>query len=141
MGDGHPPGKITTKNWREDDILNGQEVGCQACGSGGLERLLDLGYQPLCNDFLPSGESAGPQTFYPLCLCFCHKCHRCHKKIMDFQKMGRREVQDPRVTSAPDATRKIIDFQKRWRMILAFFYLPCSARLIIFGPGGYPCHA
>lgn len=47
---------------------------CQGCGAGGLERLLDLGYQPLCNDFLPSDELAGPQTFYPLCLCFCHQC-------------------------------------------------------------------
>lgn len=54
--------------------MNGQQNECQVCGSGGLERLLDLGYQPLCNEFLPSDEAAGPQTFYPLCLCFCHEC-------------------------------------------------------------------
>ena len=54
--------------------MSGQQLVCQVCGSEGLERLLDLGYQPLCNEFLPSGEAAGPQTFYPLCLCFCHKC-------------------------------------------------------------------
>jgi len=47
---------------------------CQVCGSGGLERLLDLGYQPLCNEFVPRDEAAGPQTFFPLCLCFCHEC-------------------------------------------------------------------
>lgn len=40
----------------------------------GLERVLDLGYQPLCNEFLPADEAPKPQTFYPLCLCFCHKC-------------------------------------------------------------------
>ena len=47
---------------------------CQGCGSEGLERLLDLGYQPLCNEFLPAGDAPGPQTFYPLCVCFCHEC-------------------------------------------------------------------
>ena len=47
---------------------------CQGCGSDGLERLLDLGYQPLCNEFLPSDDAPSPQIFYPLCLCYCHKC-------------------------------------------------------------------
>ncbi|MFB3146014.1 MAG: class I SAM-dependent methyltransferase [Nitrospirales bacterium] len=47
---------------------------CQGCGSPGLERLLDLGSQPLCNDFLPAGDAPKPQIFYPLCICVCHKC-------------------------------------------------------------------
>ena len=51
-----------------------QRVTCQGCGSDGLERLLDLGYQPLCNEFLPMDDAPSPQTFYPLCLCYCHKC-------------------------------------------------------------------
>ena len=51
-----------------------QRVACQGCGSDGLERLLDLGYQPLCNEFLPTDDAPSPQTFYPLCLCYCHKC-------------------------------------------------------------------
>ena len=47
---------------------------CQGCGSQGLEQVLDLGYQPLCNEFIPVGEAVRPQTYYPLCVCYCHKC-------------------------------------------------------------------
>ena len=47
---------------------------CQGCGNEGLERLLDLGYQPLCNEFTPVDDAPLPQTFYPLCLCYCHEC-------------------------------------------------------------------
>ena len=36
--------------------------------------MLDLGYQPLCNEFLPADDAPVPQTFYPLCLCYCHEC-------------------------------------------------------------------
>ena len=50
------------------------KVSCQGCGSEGLERLLDLGYQPLCNEFTPADQAPLPQTFYPLCLCYCAKC-------------------------------------------------------------------
>ena len=51
-----------------------QRLTCQGCGKDGLERLLDLGYQPLCNEFLPADDAPAPQTFYPLCLCYCHEC-------------------------------------------------------------------
>jgi len=52
-----------------------ERIICQGCSGVGLERVLDLGYQPLCNEFLPSDEAPIPQTFYPLCLCFCHQCY------------------------------------------------------------------
>ena len=51
-----------------------QELRCQSCGSTELERVLDLGYQPLCNEFVPIGDPIQPQTYYPLCLCYCHQC-------------------------------------------------------------------
>ena len=54
--------------------INREELGCQGCGAKGLERVLDLGYQPLCNEFLPATRAIGPQTYYPLCLCYCHQC-------------------------------------------------------------------
>ena len=47
---------------------------CQGCGNVGLERVLDLGHQPLCNEFIPEDEATRPQTYYPLCLCYCHQC-------------------------------------------------------------------
>lgn len=39
-----------------------------------MEAILDLGYQPLCNEFWPASEPARPQTFYPLSLCRCNEC-------------------------------------------------------------------
>ena len=65
---------MTTIDSHENNVMTGRELACQVCGLGGMERLLDLGNQPLCNDFLPVGDAPGPQTYYPLCICFCHPC-------------------------------------------------------------------
>lgn len=54
--------------------MSNQSPGCQVCGCQELDTVLDLGYQPLCNEFWPAGEPARPQTFYPLCLCRCTQC-------------------------------------------------------------------
>ena len=51
-----------------------QDLACQACGHRALERVLDLGFQPLCNEFVPADEANRPQVFYPLCLCYCSQC-------------------------------------------------------------------
>ena len=47
---------------------------CQACGCRELEPVLDLGYQPLCNEFRSSQEVVLSQTIYPLCLVHCPQC-------------------------------------------------------------------
>lgn len=47
---------------------------CQTCGAEHLERLFDLGHQPLCNEFWPPQDADQPQTFYPLCLYHCSNC-------------------------------------------------------------------
>lgn len=54
--------------------MNFQTIKCQVCGRGELESLLDLGYQPLCNQFMPVEEANQPQTFYPLGLYLCSEC-------------------------------------------------------------------
>ena len=54
--------------------LGAATLTCQSCDSNKLERVLDLGYQPLCNEFTPTSEAIRPQTYYPLCLCYCHSC-------------------------------------------------------------------
>lgn len=54
--------------------MNQRELKCQSCGAAELERVLDLGYQPLCNEFVAIGDPIQPQTYYPLCLCYCHQC-------------------------------------------------------------------
>ena len=51
-----------------------QAISCQVCGCRDLERVLDLGCQPLCNDFMPVTAANRPQVFYPLCLCYCSGC-------------------------------------------------------------------
>ena len=56
------------------DAKVGPEVVCQSCGANGLESLLDLGYQPLCNDYLPANDAPTSRTFYPLCVYYCRKC-------------------------------------------------------------------
>jgi hypothetical protein len=57
-----------------DNTIQRTGVACQICGHSGLARLLDLGYQPLCNDYLPANEAPAPRTFYPLCVYYCEKC-------------------------------------------------------------------
>jgi len=54
--------------------MNDGEMVCQACGFEDLEKVLDLGFQPLCNEFRPATQASGPQIFYPLSLCHCPKC-------------------------------------------------------------------
>ena len=51
-----------------------EELTCQACSSRGLEQVLDLGLQPLCNEFSPAEESIRPITYFPLSLCYCPNC-------------------------------------------------------------------
>lgn len=51
-----------------------QALRCQGCGSAELETVLDLGCQPLCNEFVAASEANRPQVFYPLCLCYCPRC-------------------------------------------------------------------
>jgi SAM-dependent methyltransferase len=57
-----------------ETAMKQRELKCQSCGTAELERVLDLGYQPLCNEFLPIGDASQPQTYYPLCLAYCHQC-------------------------------------------------------------------
>ena len=46
-------------------------VSCLACGQDNLEQILDLGLQPLANNFL---SEIGEQENYPLGLNYCHFC-------------------------------------------------------------------
>lgn len=52
----------------------GSEVHCQGCGMQNLDPLLDLGYQPLCNNFMPITKAPSAHTFYPLCVYLCNEC-------------------------------------------------------------------
>jgi SAM-dependent methyltransferase len=47
---------------------------CRACGSTDLERILELGDQPLANALLDSVADFDREAFFPLDLVFCHGC-------------------------------------------------------------------
>jgi len=46
---------------------------CRVCDGTKLEKVLDLGNQPWCNNFLKP-EDAGKEPTYPLRVVFCHNC-------------------------------------------------------------------
>jgi 2-polyprenyl-3-methyl-5-hydroxy-6-metoxy-1,4-benzoquinol methylase len=48
-------------------------INCRVCDSNNLERALDLGYQPWCNNFLKE-EEVGKEPYYPLHVLYCHDC-------------------------------------------------------------------
>ncbi len=47
---------------------------CQVCGSSELKEVLNLGLQPLCNEFKPASLLNTPEVYYPLSLAYCTSC-------------------------------------------------------------------
>ena len=47
---------------------------CRLCDSGHIERVVDLGYHPLADTFLPEASLYGPEVSYPLQLGSCRTC-------------------------------------------------------------------
>ena len=48
-------------------------MNCRVCDSKNLSKILDLGNQPWCNDFLTKNR-IGKERFYPLILMYCNFC-------------------------------------------------------------------
>ena len=61
--------------------------GCRGCGASVFTKVLDLGKQPWCNDFLKY-EDLGKEKLYPLCMIHCDECgllqlnHTVSKEVM-----------------------------------------------------------
>jgi len=51
-----------------------QQPVCQVCGSFDLKEVLNLGLQPLCNEFKLPSQLNSPETYYPLSLVYCEDC-------------------------------------------------------------------
>jgi len=48
---------------------------CRLCKSKSFSKVIDLGFQPLADTFLPSNKmNEGPEIWYPLCLGLCNDC-------------------------------------------------------------------
>jgi len=52
---------------------------CEVCGGIGLERVLDLGLHPMCDDLVPVNEDRSC-TEYPIEILFCHTCRTAHQR-------------------------------------------------------------
>jgi hypothetical protein len=48
-------------------------IKCRSCGNEHLDKIIDLGKHPWCNDFLTE-ERVGTEESYPLELWFCNDC-------------------------------------------------------------------
>ena len=53
---------------------------CSVCGSNNLEKVLDLGDQPLCDDLIKIG-SKEKSNLYPLQIFLCTECYTAHQQI------------------------------------------------------------
>jgi len=49
-------------------------MACRICDGDELQRVVDLGHQPWCNNFL-THEQIGKEPRYPLRVVYCHGCH------------------------------------------------------------------
>ncbi|MBN2752896.1 MAG: class I SAM-dependent methyltransferase [Rhodospirillaceae bacterium] len=56
------------------DIPFGHIEECQICGAKGLEPVINLGHQPLCDSLLTTPQLNEPEVSYPLALVRCPQC-------------------------------------------------------------------
>lgn len=63
---------------RIDENKKGEVVPCPVCGATGQQTILDLGSQPLANDFFPDINVAIARPRFPLKLVRCRVCNHYH---------------------------------------------------------------
>ena len=51
---------------------------CEICGSKNLEKVLDLGDHPLCDDLIPLNSSKVSKE-YPIKIIFCNNCYTAYQ--------------------------------------------------------------
>lgn len=56
------------------DLPTGFVECCQICGSKNLEKIIDMGHQPLCDSLLTNSQLKEPEISYPLGLVRCSEC-------------------------------------------------------------------
>ena len=119
------------------DIYNKvHKVKCQVCGKTGLEKVTDLGMQPLCNDFLSLEEVNRPQIYFPLELYHCYDD--------DLIQLGyvipTPDVFGNQYTYLTGTSKSLVDFYNKW----AYWYgcpwndtsktFDCSAGMMMTNP-------
>lgn len=53
---------------------------CEVCGNTSLERVLDLGAHPMCDDLVPLGDTRQCRE-YPIDILFCDTCLTAHQRF------------------------------------------------------------
>ena len=67
---------------REKFVHANDAVPCRVCGSHDMMTVLDLGMQPLANDFRPTTEDSLRCERYPLKLMRCRRCNHAQLSVM-----------------------------------------------------------
>lgn len=70
-----------------------KQTKCRVCRSDQIQPVIDLGIQPLANDFLPPKHNGLPEDRVPLQVCFCPRCGLCQlSHVVDPQVLFRNYV-------------------------------------------------
>ena len=72
------PASIIPKGPHSGIIADNDIVPCPVCGATGQQIVVDLGYQPLANDFFPDVDTSIARPRFPLKLVRCRVCNHYH---------------------------------------------------------------
>lgn len=89
-------------------IKNGHISHCQICNSQKLHTVLDLGYQPLCDNLLTEEMLNEPEKNYPLRMVWCQDCTAVQ---LDYCVSGS-EVYHPSYPYRTGITRELVQYQE-----------------------------
>jgi hypothetical protein len=83
-----------------------QQPVCQVCGSLDLKEVLNLGLQPLCNEFKLLSQLNSPETYYPLSLVYCADCETVQLSYI----IPTKQVFGEQYTYLTGSTRAVVDY-------------------------------
>ena len=90
------------------------EIACQLCGNTSLEKVMDLGMQPLCNEFFPLDKLNHSQVYYPLELYHCEN----DGLVQLGYTMPTTQVFGDQYTYLTGSSKTLVDFYNKWAKIL-----------------------
>jgi SAM-dependent methyltransferase len=104
---------------------------CRACQSDRFEKIVDLGFHPLADTFLPASLQYGPEVAYPLQLGLCQSCGHVFS-LFAVSAEDRYTKQDYSYDSS-NSKVSIQHFKSFSQAILSQIRLPCDALIVDIG--------
>lgn len=86
--------------------LEKQRPVCQVCDSSDLKEVLNLGLQPLCNEFKLPSQLNSPEIYYPLSLVHCMNCETVQLSYI----IPTEQVFGEQYTYLTGSTRALVDY-------------------------------